>query len=81
MNPQEITIRYMGASWDVRFYYYPGTNRVIHSASLEPNDAPEFEILDICGSNFDAPDEFLEEFLYENYDKIKDIVWKDFKND
>lgn len=40
-----------GIPCEVEIDYYPGTHRLIHSASLEPNDPEEFEIVAVKDRN------------------------------
>jgi hypothetical protein len=50
----------------VRFSWTPGTNFTIHSASLEPNDPPELEILEIIfeGAKKKEENVAISNFLY-----------------
>lgn len=64
------TINFMGEHWNVDFNYYAGTNRTIHSASEQPNDAEELEIEGLNHDTLTLSYEFLTEFLDDNYDEF-----------
>lgn len=71
------TIFALGSDWVVEFNIYGGTNRMIHSASLEPNDDPELEIISIEFE--DGCDEYPEEVMDiiddKLYKAVEDEIW------
>ena len=75
------TIKFMGENWQVDFHYYAGTNRWITSASLEPNDAEELEIEGFRHDTLTLSDEFLTEFLEQNFDKLYDLLLEHIHED
>ena len=71
-----MTINFMGEDWLVEYNYSAGTNYLIHSASLEPNDPEELEIESIKHSSGAFCGEFSEAFLDYHLDAIEDLVWE-----
>jgi hypothetical protein len=76
MNNQTAIITFLSVDWEIEFTYYAGTNHIITSASLEPNDDPEIEVISIKQVDCEMPEDFLVEFLVKHYDEIEKLAWE-----
>jgi len=77
MSTEKIT--FMGEDWEVEFTYSAGTNYIIHSASLEPNEPDELEIESITHAQLALSEDFCNEFLEQNLSAIEELIYKAIK--
>ena len=76
---QTTTIIFMNEQWDVEYRYYKGTNYPITSQSLEPNDDEELEISEFSHHTLDLSEDFCDEFLEQNLEKIEEFIMEYIK--
>ena len=65
----------LGCEWFVSFNYYAGTNHLITSQSLEPNDDPEIEILSVSSESGQIPEEIYKLIEDDLWDTIESELW------